>query len=90
MQYTYTQKVFYYYLVPHASHILQPLDLAVFSSLKRRFRESVALNADINDFEPSKKTQFLQHYKDARTRAITEANYLAGFKAAGINPFNPS
>lgn len=79
MQYNYTQKVSCYNLIPHASHILQPLDLTVVSSLKRRFRELVAVGTDINDFKPSKKTQFLQHYQEARTKAITTHDCLAAF-----------
>lgn len=90
MQFAYTQKVFCYYLVPHASHILQPLDLAVFSSLKRRFRELVAFDADIDNFEPAKKANFLKLYNLARQKAITSHNCESGFKAAGINPFDPS
>lgn len=90
IQLAYLHKIFCYYLIPHASHILQPLDLAVFSSLKRRFRELVAFDASIDDYKPVKKTRFLQLYQEARTKAITPPNCAAGFRAAGINPFNAS
>ena len=90
IQAAYLNKVWCYYLIPHTSHIFQPLDLAVFSSLKRKFRTIMSANPLIDDMAAMKKAQFLLQYQDARTRAITLTNCAAGFSAAGIWPFNPS
>ena len=90
IQAAYLSKVWCYYLIPHTSHIFQPLDLAVFSSLKRKFRAIMSANPLMDDMAAMKKAQFLLHYKQARTRAITLTNCAAGFSAGGIWPFNPS
>lgn len=83
-------KVWCHYLIAHASHILQPLDLTVFSSLKRKFRYLVADACEIEDSAPVKKQRFIEQYEIARELAITTANCKSGFKAAGIWPWDPS
>jgi hypothetical protein len=85
----YTNKIIPFYLVAHASHILQPLDLTIFSSLKRTYRAAVAFDSDLDDTAPIKKQRFLEYYQKARDRALTKANIASGFNSAGIVPFNP-
>lgn len=82
-------KIIPYYLVAHASHILQPLDLTVFSSLKRTYRAAVNYHSDLDDTAPVKKQRFLEHYQSARDSALTAKNAKAGFQAAGIVPWCP-
>lgn len=89
MQFAWLHKIIAYYLIPHASHVLQPLDVAVFSSLKTRFRALIVIDAQMDDDEPLKKAMFLKRYQNARERAITESNCKSGFKATGIVPFDP-
>ena len=89
MQLAYLHRVWCYYLLPHASHALQPLDIAVFSPLKRAFRSLVAFENKFDDFEPVKKVTFLLQYERARTHSITPSNCGAGFQAAGIYPWDP-
>jgi len=43
----------------------------------------------MDEMAAMRKAQFLLHYREARTRAITLTNCESGFKAAGIWPFNP-
>ncbi|KAF2194850.1 DDE-domain-containing protein [Zopfia rhizophila CBS 207.26] len=67
------------WLPSHSSHILQPLNVAVFSSVKRRFRDGVqdlirnGQNHVIND-------DFLL--------ALSNNNIESAFRATGIFPFN--
>lgn len=82
-------KIIPYYLIAHASHILQPLDLAIFSSLKATYRAAVNFHSQLDDTAPVKKQQFLNYYRDARDNALSLRNIRAGFRAAGIVPFNP-
>jgi hypothetical protein len=74
---------------PHASHLLQPLDVACFSPLKRaygrRVEELVRLNQHHID-----KSDFLRLYIAARSEAITELNVRAGFRATGLVPLDAS
>lgn len=90
MQEAYLSNIWCYYLVPHTSHIFQPLDLALFSPLKRRFRAIRGANPLMDDFEVVRKQQFLNNYRIARNCTMKLTNCMAGFKAAGIWPFNPS
>ena len=72
----------------HTSHMLQPLDVAVFSSLKHYFRRVTErrLRAGATRFP---KTEFLQTYHQVWLQAITEINVKSGFRKAGLVPFNP-
>lgn len=88
MNFAYLQRVWCFYLLPHASHVLQPLDLTVFSSLKRSFRALVAFENRFDDFEPQKKATFIRQYQNARTRSIIKTNCISGFQAAGIWPLD--
>ena len=79
-----------YYLIAHASHILQPLDLCVFSSLKRSYRAAVNYHSQLDDTAPVKKQRFLEYYQSAREDAMVVRNIRSGFRTAGIVPYNPN
>jgi DDE superfamily endonuclease len=76
-------------LPAHTSHMLQPLDIAVFSPLKHYFRRTVEkrLRAGALKFP---KTEFLETYQVIRPQAITEKNIKSGFRKASLVPFNPT
>lgn len=77
-------------LIPHTSHIFRPLDLAVFSSLKSKFRTIMSANPLVDDMAAMNKAQLLLHYQEARARSIILTYCAAGYSAAGIWPFDPS
>jgi DDE superfamily endonuclease len=89
MKIAWENNVYLFYLIPHSSHVLQPLDLSCFSVLKSRYRRQIALLASLSDSTPIKKAQFLEFYHKARTEGLTEPNIRAGWKTAGIYPWNP-
>jgi len=76
------------FLPPHASHILQPLDLACFSPLKTHYRSQVAELSAYPDHTRVKKSRFLEIYKAARSEALTERIIRAGWRKSGMVPFN--
>lgn len=78
------------FLPPHTSHVLQPLDLSIFSPLKRAYRHHLGLLAIMNDSTPIGKRNFLECYKKARIDAITDANIKAGWSASGLWPVRMS
>jgi DDE superfamily endonuclease/Tc5 transposase DNA-binding domain len=78
-----------FYLIPHSSHVLQPLDLACFSLVKSAYRKQVAELAQIDDAAPIKKIRFIQYYEKARTRGLASIQILAGWRASGIHPWHP-
>jgi hypothetical protein len=83
-------KIHLLYLPAHASHLLQPLDLAPFSVLKTRYRNEIRALSALDDAAPIKKERFVISYNKAREEALTERIIRAGWRAAGLCPFNPS
>ncbi|KAF7564356.1 HTH-Tnp-Tc5 multi-domain protein [Pyrenophora tritici-repentis] len=81
-------KVYLLFLPAHASHILQPLDLSVFSVVKRFYRQQIQALSYLDDAAPVKKERFITAYYHARERAITKRVIREGWATAGICPFN--
>ena len=73
---------------PHSSHLLQPLDVGCFSVLKSAYGRQVEerMKVGINHID---KTDFLRAYIVAHNSTFTVANIQSGFRATGIQPFNP-
>lgn len=83
-------KIHLLYLPAHASHLLQPLDLAPFSVLKTRYRNKIRALSALNNAAPVKKERFVISYNKAREEALSERIIRAGWRAAGLCPFNLS
>ena len=74
----------------HYSHVLQPLDLGVFNSLKNRYRN--LLNAkQTKSLEESSiviKRLFLECYRITMLEGLSKRNIQSGWKAGGLWPIN--
>ncbi|XP_023216192.1 tigger transposable element-derived protein 6-like isoform X2 [Centruroides sculpturatus] len=74
---------------PHTSHILQPLDVSFFGSLKAYYSQAC------NDFMVSNPDEVITDkiagklFGKAYCQAATIVNAVKGFEACGIVPFNP-
>ena len=82
----YQHNVYLLFLPPHTSHVLQPLDLSVFSSLKTHYRTAVSYLALLTDSSPIGKQNFLACYHKARKEALSAKIIKAGWKATGLWP----
>jgi DDE superfamily endonuclease/Tc5 transposase DNA-binding domain len=73
---------------PHSSHLLQPLDVGCFSPMKTSYGFQIEkfMRFRINHIT---KLEFLPAFGQAFTASFTEKNIKAGFKAAGLVPYNP-
>jgi hypothetical protein len=73
---------------PHSSHLTQPLDVGYFSVLKRSYGRQIEtfIRAHINHIT---KVEFFIAFKAAYKESLTIANGQAGFRGAGLIPFNP-
>jgi hypothetical protein len=69
----------------HLSHLLQPLDVACFSLLKRKYGDAILGLARNRTSYISKET-FLLAFKAAFEQSITKENIQAGFRGAGLVP----
>jgi hypothetical protein len=72
---------------PHASHLLQPVDVGVFGPLKRAYGKLVEemMIAGNNHID---KEDFLSLYPPAREKGFTRENIRSGFAGAGLNPLD--
>jgi hypothetical protein len=75
-------------LPAHSSHITQPLDVGCFSVLKRSYgrRLEDLIKAHINHIT---KTEFFIAFKAAHLNTMTPENIQAGFRGAGLIPYDP-
>ncbi|KAK8872257.1 Pogo transposable element with KRAB domain [Apiospora arundinis] len=73
---------------PHSSHLLQPLDVALYSPLKRAYSKEIELfiKASINHIT---KLEFFIAFKAAHFAIFTETNIRSEFSASGLVPHNP-
>jgi len=75
-------------LPPHTSHVLQPLDVSVFSPLKR----ALAAETDaLSRLSPSRiqRVEWTEAYIRARAKALVLRNILSSWKATGLEPLSP-
>jgi len=75
-------------LPPHTSHILQPLDVALFGPLKKRLTAALA---HLNQAQLSRiqKIEWMEAYIKARSEACTRQNIESAWRGAGLVPLNP-
>ena len=72
----------------HSSHLLQPLDVACFSPLKKAYGKLVENQARLG-FNHIDKLDFLRAYPQAHMEAFKPETIKNGFAAAGLIPLNP-
>ncbi|XP_039295124.1 uncharacterized protein LOC120353868 isoform X1 [Nilaparvata lugens] len=80
-------------LLPNATHILQPMDVAVFRSLKEGWKNKVhkwRLENIIKDGSHLlKKNDFAKLLQEVIDENVTESMLSNGFKKCGLYPWNP-
>ena len=76
-------------LPPHSSHLLQSLDVDVFSSLKQAMG-SLLNRLYRTGIRRVQKAEWFECFIPARTEAVNKSNIEGGWRGAGIYPINPS
>ena len=74
------------YLPAHTSHVLQPLDLSIFSPLKHGYRKYLNQLNNWSESTVLGKQAMIQCVQKARQDALTSKNIRAGWKATGLWP----
>jgi hypothetical protein len=72
----------------HLSHLLQPLNVVPYSLLKRYYGDEISLLARSRVYHISKEA-FLPAFKAAFNKTFTQENVRAGFRGAGLVPYDP-
>jgi hypothetical protein len=75
-------------MLPHSSHLLQPLDVGCFSPLKTAFSKQNQ-NLIRNHIFHVTKVDFLSSFYTAFRASFTQENVKAGFRGSGLHPFDP-
>jgi hypothetical protein len=73
---------------PHASHLLQPLDVGCFAVLKRSYGSRVAEYTRLG-IDSIEKDDFLDIFPAARDHSFKEAIIQSAFAATGLVPLDP-
>jgi hypothetical protein len=76
-------------LPPHATHLLQPLDVKVFQQCKHFHQKAIDESIRSYDVEYKLRT-FLSDLPKIRRQSLTQRTILSGWKASGLWPVNPS
>jgi hypothetical protein len=86
-QYCHDHSIILYCLIPHSSHITQPLDVGVFGPMKATYKKCVAQwQLDNPDKVPSKHF-FPEVFFKTWQEAAVPGNCISGFRHSGIYPF---
>jgi len=75
-------------LPPHTSHMLQPLDVGVFSPLKRALAAETDAVTRL-DSGRIQRVEWTEMYIRARVKALTSSNIASGWRASGLQPLSP-
>ncbi|KAJ8966804.1 hypothetical protein NQ314_003300 [Rhamnusium bicolor] len=75
-------------LPPHSSNKMQPLDLSVYAPFKAYYHSAMDSWLLQNPGVPISIYEIVECVGVAHAKALTPANIMAGFRKAGIWPFN--
>ena len=75
-------------LPPHTTHLLQPLDLVIFSLLKRAYSQKVDEYIALG-ITGLNREWFLKIIGEIRSEIYTANHINSAFEAAGLYPYNP-
>ena len=80
-------QILLYCLPPHTSHVLQPLDVGLFSPMKHSWRVA-ATEYQQNEGKPIDKRSFARVFRSAYQKVVKLSSLVNAFKASGIYPVN--
>ena len=89
IQFCIDKKIILLCLPAHLTHILQPLDVGIFSPLATAYKLGVLHNGELVANYHVDKVEFLEIYQRARRMAITPKNIESAWAKTGLLPFNP-
>ena len=82
-----SEKILLLCLPAHSTHLLQPLNVAIFSPLQVYYSQFVDYYSQ-NGVNVINKILFLKGYSEVQPKMYIEANIQSGFKATDLIPFN--
>ena len=77
-------------LPSHTTHVLQPLDVGVFKSLKGNFSKACSKYLAANPGRVITSNKLASLVAEAWPVSLSPLNIMTGFKKMGVYPLNPS
>ena len=88
VDFTENHKIILFFFPPHLTHLMQPLDVAVFGPMKHWHGQSVNRAARAGNTRFG-KIEFLDRLPGIREKTLRESTIRSAFADTGIWPFNP-
>jgi len=88
IEYCISHRIIAYCLPSHTTHLLQPLDVGLFSPLQKAYGKEVDRLTHFGNVAIN-KGNFLPILAKARTQAYTKDNILRAWRGSGLIPPNP-
>ena len=89
IKFTQAHKIICLCLLPHLTHLLQPLDVSVFGLLKQNYKKLLAKKTRFSTYNFD-KADFISLIQKARQNGITSRNIQSAWRATGLIPYNPA
>ena len=88
IQECFVNKIFLLFLPVHTLHLLQPLDLSVFSLMKIVYQKYLAKKVGLNKLITISKRLFLSYYYKSQLTSLTGKNIRSGQRVGRLQPVN--
>lgn len=75
-------------LYPNSTHIMQVLDIGIFSPLKTRYKELHVVWCDLHPTENFTELEFIKVLKAANDEILKSATIISAWHASGLQPFD--
>ena len=89
VDYCWQNKVRPFLLPPHLTHVLQPLDIGIFSTLKHNFKKAVRREVYLGATE-IEKADFFRFFQSFYSQTVTRKHAISAFLKSGLVPLDSS
>jgi hypothetical protein len=89
IEYCWEHRIRPFQLLPHSTHILQPLDVGIFQTYKKNFKEAIQREV-FHGLTQMTKTDFFSIFQGFSDRTFKPKLIQSAFRKTGLVPFNPS
>ena len=86
--YAFRNRIVPFLLPSHSTHLLQPLDVGVFSAMKQHHQNALYDSIRYGDYTFD-RTDFLAAFQEIHDRTMKKKTIIGGFIKTGLFPFNP-
>ena len=86
-KFTRAHKIICFSLLPHSTHLLQPVDVSIFGILKQNYKKLLAMKTRFSIYNVNKE-DFILLIQKAGQYDISSRNIQSAWQATGLLPYN--